>query len=88
MKNLIQVVLVLVTIASLGYGYYQSTERSRLELLVEQATTRAERAEMEANRQMQLAEENRKQAQVAMAIGKQRQEEAEKALVECQNRRR
>jgi len=88
MKNAIQIILVVVTIASLGYGFIQGNEASRLAGQVVQANTRALEVEAElkrqeaiANEQRAVAERSAQEARIAMA-------RAQQAVADCQKRRK
>lgn len=88
MKNPIQIVLVLLTIASLAFGYYKSSEALKANERADMATSKLVAVEAELTRQEAIAREQRKVAEMSAVEARNAVVRAEQALAECQKRRK
>ena len=87
--------MILVALGSLGFGVYAYTDAKDARDMLESANARAVAAEGHAKRQEMIASEQRnaaeravKEARNAMMLAEQSRAQAEKALADCQKRRK
>lgn len=88
MKNPIQIVLVLLTVASLGFGYYKNSEVLKANERADMATSRLEAVQTELTRQEAIAREQRQAAEMSAEAARMAVVRAEQAVAECQKRRK
>lgn len=88
MKNPIQIVLVLVTVASLAFGYYKSSEAFKANERADMATSRLVAVQTELRRQEAIAKEQRKAAEMSAEEARKAMVRAEQVVADCQKRRK
>lgn len=88
MKNIITIVLVVVFLASLGFGFMQKSEADRVTGILEVAVQQAEHALAEAKRQELIATSSRAAAERAAMEARVAEARAQQALADCNKRRR
>ncbi len=88
MKNPIQIVLVFLTVASLGFGYYKSSEASKATERADMATSRLEAVQTELTRQEAIVKVEPESAVLSMEVARQAVARAEQAVADCQKRRK
>ena len=88
MKNAFVFILAVLTFGSLGYGYYQSMQKTDLVEKLEVADMRALAAELEARKQSEIAMEQRKAAEAQVVAAQRARQAAEQAMADCQKRKR
>lgn len=79
-KNIIIVLLSVLLILSIAFGYYQKTEADKFEALAIENGKIAREASINAEKQMKLAEEQRAMAVMSMAEAVKQREIAQENL--------
>jgi membrane protein required for beta-lactamase induction len=88
MKNMLSVILVLMTVGSLAYGYYQRSQLAEVAAELEAANARALQAEEQAYVQTLIATEQRKAAEMAVEHARTAMVKAEEAAANCLKRKK
>jgi hypothetical protein len=88
MKNALVYLLAVLTFGSLGYGYYQSTQKSGVTKELEATYQRAIAAEEESQRQANIARQQRAAAEMSAVEARNALQLAQQAVADCQKRKR